>query len=142
VATDLHFPNAAVIIDEGRRLVVNETWVGRVTAFDLAEDGTLGNRRVFADLAGRGPDGMCADATGAVWIGCYHSGEIIRVLDGGEITDRFKFDGCGISCDIGGEEDHTLFLTAFVGPEEEVLHFARRSAIYIAEVEVGRPDTR
>ncbi len=65
VATDLHFPNAAAIINDARTLVVNETWVGRVTAFDLAENGELSNRRVVADLAGRGPDGMCADASGA-----------------------------------------------------------------------------
>jgi len=139
VATDLHFPNAAVIINDGRTLVVNETWVGHVTAFDIAEDGTLGNRRIFADLTGRGPDGMCADAAGAVWIGCYNSGEILRVLDGGEITDCFKFDGCGISCDLGGEDNHTLFLTAFIGPEEEVLQFTRRSAILTAKVNVGAP---
>lgn len=138
VATDLQFPNAAVIIDAGRTLVVNETWVGRVTAYDIDATGGLSNRRTFADLGNRGPDGMCADAEGAVWIGCYNSGEVLRVKDGGEITDVYSFAGCGISCDLGGPDGHTLFLTAFIGPEPEVLQFKRKSAIFTARVPVGR----
>ena len=51
--------------------------------------------------------------------------------------DCFKFDGCGISCDLGGEDNHTLFMTAFVGPEKEVLQFTRRSAMFTAKVAVG-----
>jgi sugar lactone lactonase YvrE len=140
VASGLDFPNGAVIINGGRTLVVNETWVGRVTAFDLTEDGQLINRRVFAQLGEeRGPDGMCADAAGAIWVGCYHSGEVLRVLDGGEITDRFKFDGKAISCVVGGEDGRTLFMTAFLGTHEEVPLAKRKSGLFSAKVDVGQP---
>ena len=139
VATGMDFPNAAVIVNGGRTLIVNETWVGRVTAFDLTDDGQLLNRRIYAQLGERGPDGMCADAEGAIWVGCYHSGEILRVLEGGEITDRFKFDGSAISCVVGGEDGHTLYMTTFLGPHEEVAQAKRKSALFSAKVEVGRP---
>jgi sugar lactone lactonase YvrE len=138
IAGGVEFPNGAVILN-GKTLVVNETWVGRITAFDLAKDGTLSNRRLWADMTGKGPDGMCADAEGAIWVGCYHTGEIVRVLDGGEITDRVKFDGCGISCTIGGPDNHTLFMTAFVGAESGVAQNMRHSGLFAASVAVGAP---
>ncbi len=97
-----------VIINQGRTLVVAETWEGRLTAFDLSPDGILSNRRVFADLGERQPDGICADAEGAIWTGCFNTGEFLRVLDGGEITDRVQYDGSGVSCVIGGPDGHTL----------------------------------
>ncbi|MBB5415791.1 SMP-30/gluconolactonase/LRE family protein [Paraburkholderia atlantica] len=139
IATGMDFPNGAVIINGGRTLVVNETWVGRVTAFDLTTDGKLINRRVFAHLGERGPDGMCADASGAIWVGCYNSGEILRVLDGGEITDRFAFDGRAISCVVGGEDGRTLYMTAFLGANEEVALAKPKSALFSAKIDVGQP---
>ena len=139
VASGIDFPNGSVIINGGRTLVVNETWVGRVTAFDLTDDGRLVNRRVFAELGERGPDGMCADADGAIWVGCYHSGEVLRVLDGGEITDRFQFEGRGIACGIGGEDGHTLYMTAFLGAHEEVALAKAKSDLFSAKVKAGRP---
>jgi sugar lactone lactonase YvrE len=138
VAEDVEFPNGAAIINDGRTLVVNETWVGRITAFDLSEDGTLANRRLFADLGDRGPDGMCADAEGALWIGCYNSGDVLRVKDGGEITHHYHFNGGGISCALGGEDGHTLFMTCFIGAEADITR-RRTSAIYTDRVDVGAP---
>ena len=138
VAENVEFPNGTAIINDGRTLVVNETWVGRVTAFDLTEDGRLANRRLFADLGARGPDGMCADAEGALWIGCYNSGDVLRVKDGGEITDRYRFDGGGISCALGGVDRHTLFMTCYVGAEADITS-KRLSGIYTDRVEVGAP---
>jgi len=136
VAIGLEFLNAAAIINGGRTLVVNETWVGRVTAFDLTEDGRLLNRRLFADLGGCGPDDMCADAEGSVWVGCYLGGEILRVRGGGEIMDRFTFDGRGISCDLGCPDGRTLCMTAFLGPDEDVPQGKPLSALFSAQVEV------
>jgi sugar lactone lactonase YvrE len=102
-ASGLEFPNGAVIVDCGRTLIVAETWCGKLTAYDRAANGDLSNRRIFADLGGRQPDGICADRHGAIWAGCYNTGEFVRVLEGGEITDRIEFDGNAVSCTLGGK---------------------------------------
>lgn len=138
-ASDVDFPNGMVIINQGRTLVVAETWVGRLTAFDLSSDGILTNRRVFADLGERQPDGICADAEGAIWAGCFNTGEFLRVLDGGEITDRIAFDGRGVSCVIGGPDKHTLFCTVYCGPVEDLVAGKRKAAVFTHRVDAGAP---
>lgn len=135
-ATGVEFPNGSVILDEGRTLIVAETWRGRILAFDRREDGTLGERRVFADLGDRQPDGLCADAEGAIWVGCFNTGEFLRVRDGGAITDVVRFDGSGISCTLGGEDGRTLFMTTFLGPPDEIATEARKSAVFTCRVAV------
>jgi sugar lactone lactonase YvrE len=137
VAENVEFPNGSAIINGGRTLIVAETWVGRVTAFDLSEDGVLTNRRVFADLAPRQPDGLCADAEGAIWAGCYNTGEFVRVLDGGVITHRIPLNGHGISCTLGGADGHTLFMTAFLGNDADMAAGKRCSGVLTARVDVG-----
>lgn len=136
-ATDVDFPNGMVIIDAGRTLVVAETWAGRLTAFDLSAEGVLSNRRVFADLGERQPDGICADAEGAIWAGCFNTGEFLRVLDGGTITDRVRFDGSGVSCVIGGEDGRTLFMTVYCGPVPDLVAGKRKAAVFTLPVAVG-----
>lgn len=135
-AEDIEFPNGSVVINNGQTLIVAETWVGRLTAFDLSPDGKLSNRRVFADLGHRQPDGICADAEGAIWTGCFNTGEFVRVLDGGEITDTIAFDGRGISCALGGDDGHQLFLTAVLGPVSDIAAGLRKCALYTAQVSV------
>lgn len=137
VADAVEFPNGSVIINEGRTLIVAETWVGRVTAFDLSPEGVLSNRRVFADTAPRQPDGLCADAEGAIWVGFYNTGEFLRILDGGTITHRVKFDGHAISCTLGGHDGKTLFMTTFLGNEADMAAGARFSSVFTARVDVG-----
>jgi sugar lactone lactonase YvrE len=136
VATGVEFPNGSVVIDGDRTLVVAETWAARLTAFDVSEGGELSNRRVFADLGGRQPDGICADAEGGIWAGIYNTGEFLRVLDGGQITDRVQFEGSGISCTLGGHGGRTLFMTAFLGTEADLASGKRNSAIYTADVDI------
>ena len=137
VASDVDFPNGMVVINQGKTLVVNETWAGRIIAFDLSADGALSNRRVFADLGDRQPDGICADEAGALWVGCFNTGEFLRVLDGGEITDRIAFEGRGVSCVIGGADGHTLFCTVYCGPVEDLAAGQRKAAVFTLKVDVG-----
>jgi sugar lactone lactonase YvrE len=137
-AEGIEFPNAMVIINGGKTLVVAETWRGKLTAFDVAPDGTLSGKRTFADVGPRQPDGICADAEGAIWTGCFNTGEFLRVLDGGQITDRVAFEGCGVACTIGGPEGHTLFCTVYCGPVEDLIAGKRKAAVFTLEVEVGR----
>lgn len=134
VADGVDFPNGSVVVNDGRTLIVAETWVARLTAFDISGSGELNNRRLFADLNGRQPDGICADAYGAIWAGIYNTGEFVRVLEGGEITHRVKVDGFGISCTLGGDEGHTLFLTAFIGTDQDIAAGKRNSAIFTVDL--------
>ena len=136
VADEVDFPNGSVVIDNGRTLVVAETWEGRLTAFNIDEAGRLSNRRLFADFGKRQPDGICADAEGAIWVGVYNTGEFVRVLDGGKIIDVVQFDGFGISCTLGGNSGSTLFMTAFIGTERDMAAGKRHSAIFTLDVEV------
>jgi sugar lactone lactonase YvrE len=139
VAEQVDFPNGSVVINEGRTLIVAETWEARLTAFDISLSGELSNRRLYANLGKRQPDGICADAEGAIWAGIYNTGEFVRVLDGGEITHYVKFDGSGISCTLGGPGGRTLFLTAYIGTAEDMAAGKRNSAIFTVDVNALAP---
>ncbi len=112
VAADLAVPNGLGIVPDGSTLLVSETFGSKVLAFPIGPDGTLGERLVFADLGPqRHPDGLCIDAEGGVWIGCYDTNEFLRVLDGGEITHRVRTDaGWAVAPMLGGADRRTLYL--------------------------------
>ncbi len=116
VAEDLSYPNGLVIAADGRTLIVAETVGRRLTAFDIAPNGTLSGRRTFADLAagaigGAHPDGICVDAEGAVWASSPPTSEFVRVKEGGEVTHRIGVPGkWAVACMLGGEDRRTLFL--------------------------------
>ena len=108
-ADQLVAPNGTVITPDGRTLILAETYAHRLTAFDRRSDGSLANRRVFADVGDAYPDGICLDDEGAVWFGSPYTDEFLRVREGGEITDRIELPG-GVACALGGEERDVLFL--------------------------------
>jgi sugar lactone lactonase YvrE len=89
VAGDIQFPNGMVITPDGGTLVISESFAGQLTAFDIEADGGLANRRMFAD--GLGPDGICLDAEGAIWVSTGGSG-VVRVADGGEVLQRIELE--------------------------------------------------
>lgn len=107
------FPNSANVLPGTRTLVLGETWGHVLTAFDILDDGYLGNRRTWAALPeGTTPDGSCVDLEGGIWISSIDTGEFLRVLEGGEITDRIDVGGrCAIDCVLGGEDGRTLFIS-------------------------------
>jgi sugar lactone lactonase YvrE len=108
-AEDLDFPNGMVITPDERTLIVAESNGHRLSAFDLAEDGSLSGRRVFAEL-GTDPDGICRDVDGAIWVALPRAKRFVRVLDGGEITDTIEVPGRrAVACALGGPDGHTLF---------------------------------
>ena len=110
VAEDLMFPNGTVITPDNKTLIVGETFGARLTAFDLKEDGTLANRRVWAELEDAAPDGICLDEAGGIWVASPVSGEALRVLEGGEVTDRIKIEGQAFACMLGGPDRRRLFI--------------------------------
>lgn len=110
VADDLWFPNGMVIADGGKTLVVAETWAARLTAFDIAADGGLSNRRVWAQFDSTiYPDGICRDAEGAIWVASPATREVIRVLQGGAITDRIATGQRAFACALNDREP-TLYV--------------------------------
>lgn len=113
-AEDLLFPNGTVISPDGRTMIVGESFGARLTAFDVAEDGSLTNRRVWAQLTeGRLPDGSCLDAEGAMWVASPTTKEVLRVREGGAITDRIPTgEREAIACMLGGDDRRTLFVLA------------------------------
>ena len=110
VAEDLLFPNGSVITPDGSTLIVAESFGARLTAFDIEPNGDLSNRHVWAPPSGFIPDGCCLDAEGAVWVASPPTREVMRVLEGGEITDRVSVDQFAIACMLGGEGGRTLFV--------------------------------
>ena len=110
VADGLEFPNGMLIMPDDRTLVVAESYAKRLTAFDIADDGGLSNRRVWADLGDGVPDGICADADNAVWYADVPNRRCTRVREGGEVLDTLELDRGCFACALGGPDGHTLFL--------------------------------
>ena len=112
VATGLALPNGLALLPDGSTLVVSETNGSRLLAFPAEPDGSLGAPSVFADLgAERHPDGLCVDVEGGVWVGCYDSGEFLRVVAGGTVTHRVAIDGgWSIAPALGGVDGRTLYM--------------------------------
>jgi len=111
VADDLMFPNGCAITRDGRTLLVAETFAARVTSFRINDDGSLSNREMYCDLGGALPDGICLDGEGAVWCACPVEHQVLRVRQGGEITDRVDLgDRQPFACILGGPLRRTLFV--------------------------------
>lgn len=100
VASGLTAPNGMVISPDGGLLILAETYAGRLTAFDRTPDGRLGRPRVFAAAPDFFPDGICLDADLAVWAGSPYSAEFVRIVEGGEVTDRVHIPGA-VACTFG-----------------------------------------
>src|SRR5437868_5072319 len=109
VAGDLAFPNGMVITPDNATLIISESFTGRLIAFDIEADGSLSNRRVWAE--GLGPDGICMDAEGAIWTGS-GSNAVVRVRESGEVLQRIELDRSPFACMLGGPDRTTLFLLA------------------------------
>lgn len=138
VAEDIHFPNGAVIGNNGKTLIIAETFVCKLTAFDIEADGSLTNRRVFAELAPYTPDGICLDQEGAVWVSAFEQGEFIRVLDGGKITHKINTGGRrAVACNLGGADGKTLFCLIYDGNLDDIPKGALNAKIETATVDVA-----
>lgn len=110
-ADDLLFPNGMVITPDGGTLIVAETFAHRLTAFAVGAGGALSQRRVFAQLDGVYPDGICLDAEGAVWVADPRGNRCLRVFDGGRIAQTVSTGDRGsYACMLGGEDRRTLFM--------------------------------
>lgn len=109
-ADDLSFPNGTVITPDGKTLIVGESFGARLTAFDINPNGSLTNRREWAKMDGAVPDGICLDESGGIWVASPVSNEVLRIVEGGEVTDRVKVENQAYACMLGGQDGKTLFI--------------------------------
>ncbi len=135
VDREVLFPNGPAVTPDGRTLIVAETMGRRLTAFDIEEDGTLSNRRTFADLGSRLPDGIALDAEGAVWFADAGGDACVRVREGGEVTDVVDTGRGCFACALGGPDRTTLFLLTGEGFSGEAMR-KRSGAIEVVDVTV------
>lgn len=138
VADGLVFPNSMNVLPGTRTLVVSETWGGRLTAFDIAADGSLSGRREWAALPeGVTPDGSTVDAEGGIWVCSVDTGEFLRVVEGGAVTDRIDAPGlCAIDCALGGDDGRTLYLATADSYDPDVTAQTRTGRISAVRVAV------
>lgn len=112
VADGVAFPNGMAVTPDNSTLIVAESYANKLTAFDIAADGGLSNRRVWADLDDGVPDGICIDAENAVWYGDVPNQRCVRVREGGEILQTIELDRGCFACMLGGADKRTLFMMA------------------------------
>lgn len=151
VADGMGFPNGSVILPDGT-LAVAETFAGRISGFDIDESGDLVNRREWARFGpppttdnleqaigqlAVGPDGMCADAEGALWVADALGKRVLRVREGGEIVAQLATDPMGVfACMLGGADGCTLFMCAAPTFAEEECRQRHRAQLLATEVAV------
>jgi sugar lactone lactonase YvrE len=112
VADGLAFPNGLVVTADNSTLILAESYANALTAFDIAADGSLSNRRLWAGLDRGAPDGICIDAENAVWYADVPNRRCVRVREGGEVLQTIELDRGCFACMLGGTDRKTLFMVA------------------------------
>jgi sugar lactone lactonase YvrE len=135
-ADGMRFPNGSVITPDGRTLIVAETVGRRLSAFDIADDGTLSNRRIWADLGPRLPDGICLDAQGRVWVADPTSPECVLVAEGGEVVAVVEAAQLCFACMLGGPDGRDLFVLTAATSIRDITLTQRASQVMVATVDV------
>lgn len=110
VAEELMFPNGTVITPDGKTLILGESFGARLTAFAIGDDGSLSDRRVWAQMESAVPDGICLDDEGAIWVASPVGNCVLRLAEGGEVLDRIDLDRKAYACMLGGPDRRRLFI--------------------------------
>ena len=135
-ADGLMFPNGTVITPDGKTMIVAETFAKRLTAFDIGADGTLSNRRVWAETPTCNPDGICLDAEGAIWVTGAFTHHMVRVREGGTTTHDMDLGARNAyACMLGGADGRTLFVITNIGSGPAIAE-KREGRIEIMRVDV------
>ena len=136
-ADDFFFPNGIAITPDDKTIVIAESWARKLTAFDKASDGTLSNRRTWAEGGDNWvPDGICMDDQGAVWIADPIKKQVLRIRDGGEIVQKVDTGGRGAyAVALGGPDRKTLFVCTNIYSNKD--HAKNPSG----KIEITRVDT-
>lgn len=140
-ATDMLFPNGSVIVDDGATLIVGETFGTKYTAFDIADDATLTNRRTWADIPGMAPDGCTIDAERGMWFSDAIGKQVVRVVEGGEITHRLPVSDHTYACMLGGANGDQLFALTCLDSAPAVCAGTATGKLWVTTVDVPRNGT-
>lgn len=139
VAGDLRFPNGLVIRPDGKTLIIAETNGFCLTAFDIGADGSLSGRRTYAQLPdGVQPDGICLDAEGGVWLANPGASgpAVLRVREGGEVTDRIELPHHAYAVALGGPERRHLFICSSASHDPAEIAASPSAELLVIEVVV------
>jgi sugar lactone lactonase YvrE len=137
-ADDMHFPNGSVVTPDGRTLVVAETLALRLTAFDIATDGSLSNRRVWAPVGMRAPDGICLDVDGNIWVANPMAPECVLIAPGGEVLQTVETSQPCYACMLGGGDGRTLYMVTAPSSEQAMAEQGPRGRVESLEVSAAR----
>jgi sugar lactone lactonase YvrE len=137
VVPDLYFPNGTVITPDGATLIIGETLAFRLTAFDVNADGTLSNRRLFAQMEYVATDGMCLDAEGQIWLANALQPRCLRVQEGGEITGEVVTSQNAFACGFGGADRTTLYIMTAPTSDRFRIGEASEGRLEMATLPVG-----
>jgi len=138
VAENLDFPNGMAITGDRTTLIVAESTGRRLTAFTIGADGSLCDRRTFADGLDGPPDGICLDAEGGVWVSMTLAHAFERIVEGAAVTERIDTgDRTAIACTLGGPERRTLFLLSSTDAYPERLIGTKQSRVDVITVDVA-----
>jgi sugar lactone lactonase YvrE len=137
-APDMHFPNGMVITPDGNTLIVAETLSMCLTAFNINADATLSNRRIWAQVGMRAPDGICLDAQGHVWVANAIGSECVLVAEGGEILRTVETSQPCYACMLGGDDERTLYMMTAQSSDKTEASSSPAGKIETFRVDVGR----
>ena len=137
IASDVvSFPNGMVIPPDNSSLIMADSLQGNLHQWELSEDGDLGEHSIFAEIPGSIPDGISLDTEGGIWVTSGHGG-VVRVLEGGEITNRIDMNGTGATaCMLGGPDGRTLLITASDSHDRNVIYDNPTGRLFTVEVEI------
>jgi sugar lactone lactonase YvrE len=139
VAGDIAFPNGMAVTPDNSTLIVADSYGHCLVAFDIAADGTLSGRRVWADLGEGTPDGICVDAENTVWYADVPNQWCARVAEGGAVRQVVELDRGGFACALGGPGKTTLFITAAEWGGMTSAEMVRRGSGQVVMTEVAVP---
>lgn len=132
-ADDMAFPNGTVITPDGKTLIVGETFGGQLTAFDIAADGALSNRRRWASMPdGAVADGICLDDAGGIWVASPTTNDCMRLVEGGNVTHCLEFDQGCFACMLGGDDGKSLFVLTAPSSNPEECRAKRGGRVEVA----------
>lgn len=134
-ASGMMFPNGMAITPDGRTLIVAETMGRRLTAFDIDAFGNLLNRRLWASLGRRSPDGICLDEQGAVWVADAAAAECVRVAEGGRELEVVPTGQTCFACMLGGRDGRTLFMLTAAASHPDRAGVQRTGSVLAIDVE-------
>ena len=161
VAENLEFPNGTVITPDGKKMILGETYAGRLTSFNINDDKSLSNRKVWAQMMPlpiyyiskvrrlfgarakessykvRVPDGICLDEQMGIWVASPTSTEVFRIEEGGKVTDSIKTPDRAFACMLGGTDRKTLFISTAQESTPEVASNNKYGKIYTTRVNIS-----